>query len=165
MSRKPTLSQSKSTHSESHSQKLAKAKGSETVGDATKAKSGTLTAEEMTTIILDGAALDTAAHEAKAAKIAAIEAKALASRLALVAKNLSKKDLSRKPSSSGSKRKGEDAQAFFNPYRKTLAEGRVKNFRGRPTAPTHVQVAQFRCASQLRLFSLCVYSVFLPSLS
>ena len=61
MSRKPTLSQSKSTHSESHSQKLAKAKGSETAGDVSKAKSGTPTAEELGTMILDGDAVDTAA--------------------------------------------------------------------------------------------------------
>ena len=41
------LVQSACNHSESHSQKLAKAKDSETVGDATKTKSGTLTAVEI----------------------------------------------------------------------------------------------------------------------
>ena len=45
------------THSETPSQKLAKAKAPETDGIVTKAKGGTLTPEEFTDIVLNGVAV------------------------------------------------------------------------------------------------------------
>jgi hypothetical protein len=180
MSRRSNQSHAKSTpHSETQSQRQAKAKGAESVGIVTKAKDGTLTTEVRSDNVLNGVAADDAApsyaNVAKHYMKQADEAIANANRLAKVVSELKKKAPSTsprtQPTPTASKRKSADAPGVPRKRQSTVPDKLEKPpkrnsgpfFDASLAAPRPPKPAVVDASLNKGGYSYCAFDLFFPS--